>query len=230
MHTCWLASSSCRLHAWSSGGNRDAPSRQLAPKLGYASSERDSFFLIGIPYLCVLGCLLRRLDSVRSRLLRLLGGSGRGSTSLTLDASNLLDEPCNAQTTNIAWSVRGESCTPRTLDRFVPGSPHESQGAGGEEPFALFPVQGQGLFQGPFRVASSSPTILVVATTYEDVHVPRATSTGGSAQRGSDRKEWALLSAANPASCHFSKHPVKRQLTWEGALRSCWPSNRCAYC
>jgi pimeloyl-ACP methyl ester carboxylesterase len=36
-----------------------------------------------------------------------------------------------------------------------------------ELPFALYPVEGQGVFRGPFRVNDSSPTILVVGTTYD---------------------------------------------------------------
>jgi pimeloyl-ACP methyl ester carboxylesterase len=36
-----------------------------------------------------------------------------------------------------------------------------------ELPFALYPVEGQGVFRGPFRVNTSSPTILVVSTTYD---------------------------------------------------------------
>lgn len=36
-----------------------------------------------------------------------------------------------------------------------------------ELPFALYPVRGQGVFRGPFRVAANSPTILVVGTTYD---------------------------------------------------------------
>jgi pimeloyl-ACP methyl ester carboxylesterase len=36
-----------------------------------------------------------------------------------------------------------------------------------ELPLGLFPIRGQGVFRGPFRVPASSPTILVVGTTYD---------------------------------------------------------------
>jgi pimeloyl-ACP methyl ester carboxylesterase len=36
-----------------------------------------------------------------------------------------------------------------------------------ELPFALFPIDAQGVFRGPFRASASAPTVLVVGTTYD---------------------------------------------------------------